>query len=207
MATAAENLSAVAPVPVRRFSVDEYQRMIRSGILTDAKQLELLQGWIVPRRARPPQHEALPAHLRDEVIGPRLPKGWFCRVRSAITTADSKPKPELTVVRGRPMDYRQRHPGPADTALALEIAETPWRPDPLLGRLKPRVYARAGIPSYWIINLPGARVEAFAGPSGPIDAPGYECYGRWQTYTTRRSVPLILDDHEVAHIPVRELLP
>jgi Uma2 family endonuclease len=202
MATAAENFSAEAPpVPVRRFSVDEYHQMIRSGILTDEDQVELLEGWIVPKMARNPPHDGVIALVHNRVLGPRLPAGWFCRSQSAITTKDSEPEPDVAVVRGKERDYMRRHPGPQDMALAIEVADTTLRRD---RTLKARIYARAAIPIYWIINIPGARVEVHSEPSGPTDSPSY---ARRQTYSLRRVLPLILDGNEVARIPVRELLP
>jgi Uma2 family endonuclease len=189
------------PLPVRRFSVKEYHRMIQSGILTDEDHVELLEGWIVPKMARNPRHDAVIALLHNEVIGPRLPKGWFCRGQSAITTRDSEPEPDLAIVRGRSLDYLKRHPGPKDMALVIEVADTSIRRDRVI---KARLYARAGIPVYWIVNLAGNRVEVHTEPSGPADAP---CYRQRHTYGRTRSVPLELDGTTVAEIPVRELIP
>ena len=47
----------VPPVPVRRFTVDEYHQMIRAGILGEDDDVELLEGWIVPKMPRNPAHE------------------------------------------------------------------------------------------------------------------------------------------------------
>lgn len=194
-------LKEMPPLPVRRFSVKEYHRMIDSGILTDEDQVELLEGWIVPKMARNPPHDAVIAQLQLEVIGPRLPKGWFCRVQSAITTPDSEPEPDLAILRGRPLDYLKRHPGPKDMALVIEVADTSIRRD---RTIKARLYARASIPIYWIVNLSGARVELHSEPSGPADAPSY---GQRRAYGRTRTIPLELDGTTVAEIPVRELLP
>jgi Uma2 family endonuclease len=189
------------PVPVRRFSVDEYHRMIETGILTDEDQVELLEGWIVPKMPRNPPHDAVISIVHNRVIGPRLPDGWFCRGQSAVTTPDSEPEPDLAVIRGTEYDYLSRHPGPKDMALVIEVADTTLRRD---RTIKLRLYARARVPIYWIINIPKARIDAHTAPSGPSSAPAY---GEHHSFGRTKTIPLILDGREVAQIPVRELLP
>ena len=90
----------VPPVPVRRFTVDEYHQMIRAGILGEDDNVELLEGWIVPKMPRNPAHDALIAWVHNRVLAPRLREGWYCRGQSAITTPDSEPEPDLAVIRG-----------------------------------------------------------------------------------------------------------
>src|SRR6266542_2395371 len=65
---------AATPLPVRRFSVDEYHRMIQTGILTDEDRVELLEGWIVLKTPRTPGHDAVIAMIHNQPFGPRLPK-------------------------------------------------------------------------------------------------------------------------------------
>ena len=58
--TASPRLPAILPpLPVRRFSVDEYHQMIQSGVLGEEDDVELLEGWIVPKMARNPAHDAV----------------------------------------------------------------------------------------------------------------------------------------------------
>ena len=197
----ADNLREMPPVPVRRFSVDEYHRMIRLGILTDEDHVELLEGWIAPKMPRTPRHDGTITLLYHRVLGPLLPQGWFCRGQSALTTPESEPEPDLAIIRGDEHTFLKRHPGPKDMALVIEVADTSIRRDRVI---KARIYARAGIPHYWIINLSAARVEVFSEPSGPTDTPSY---GQRRSYGRRRSVPLVLNGAVVAEIPVRELLP
>ena len=101
------------PLPVRRFTVDEYHRLIETGVLGEDDDVELLEGWIVPKMARTPTHDALISFIMNRSLSPRLPSGWFCRGQSAITTTESEPEPDIAVVRGSELDYLSRHPGPA----------------------------------------------------------------------------------------------
>ena len=70
----------VPPVPVRRFTVDEYHQMIRAGILGEDDNVELLEGWIVPKMPRNPAHDALIAWVHNRVLAPRLREGWSAGV-------------------------------------------------------------------------------------------------------------------------------
>jgi Uma2 family endonuclease len=189
------------PLPVRRFTVDEYHQMIGAGILGEDDDVELLEGWIVPKMARNPAHDAVISLIMNRRLAPRLPAGWFCRGQSAITTADSEPEPDIAVVRGSELDYLTRHPGPTDMALVIEVAESSLPGD---RSLKARVYAAAAVRVYWIINLVDHQVEVYADPTGPDAAPVYRAH---QDYRAGDIVPFVVDGRDLGSIPVRELLP
>src|SRR5690242_18522787 len=132
----------IPPVPVRRFTVAEYHRMVQAGILPAGEACELLDGWIVPKMTRSPLHD-LALGLAEDEIGRRLPLLWFRRSQSAVTTAESEPEPDLAVVRGRRRDYDTHHPGPGEMGLVVEIADSSLSQD---RNVKGDLYARAGIP-------------------------------------------------------------
>lgn len=188
------------PYPVYRFSVDDYHRMIQAGILTEDDPVELLEGWIVPKMPRNPPHDGT-IQIATEVLRQRLPSGWQLRVQSALTTPDSEPEPDLTVVRGDVRTYLQRHPGPQDAAVVIEVADTTLNRD---RQDKGRLYARAGLPCYWIVNLNAMQVEVYTDPSGPDANPGYR---QRRDYGSQAAVPLVLDGQERRPVPVRDLLP
>jgi len=191
----------VPPLPVRRFTVDEYHQMITAGILGEDDDVELLEGWIVPKMARNPAHDAVISWIMNRRLAPRLPEGWFCRAQSAITTAASEPEPDIAVVRGSELDYLARHPGPADMALVIEVAESSLPKDQ---SLKSRVYAAAAVPVYWIINLIDHQVEVFTDPTGPDAAPVYRAH---QDYQPGDLIPFVVDGRDLGPIPAQDLLP
>jgi Uma2 family endonuclease len=139
--------------------------------------------------------------LADEAFRIVLPSGWRLRNQSAIRTTDSVPEPDLAVVRGAARDYAQRHPGPADTAMVVEISDTSLRDD---RKLKARIYARAGIAVYWIVNLVDSRIEVHTKPTGPDPAPSYR---ERAEYCDGDLVPVWIDGVEVGRIVARNLLP
>jgi hypothetical protein len=185
---------------LRRFSVDEYHRLIETGVLVDGEPLELLEGWIVYKMTRNPPHDVA-LGLAGDAIDTRLPTGWHVREQSAITTSDSEPEPDLAVTRGARRDFKQRHPGPGDLALVVEVADSTLQLD---RADKARIYARAGISVYWILNLVDRRVEVYTDPTGPDPAPAYR---RRDDYGPADTVPLAVPGSPPLSVPVAELLP
>ena len=74
------------------------------------------------------------------------------------------------MVRGSDQDYVDRHPGPADVVMVVEVSDSSLRRDQVF---KKPIYAKAGIPVYWIVNLIDRRVEVYTDPTGPAAEPDY----------------------------------
>lgn len=173
--------------------------MAETGVLTEEDRVELLEGWITPKTTRTPRHDAI-VHYLYEMLTARMPAGWEIRNQGAVTTSDSEPEPDLAIVRGEPLDYLKHHPLPDDMAMVVEVAETSLRRD----RIKCRLYARAGVAVYWIVNLVDAQIEVFTDPSGPAESPSY---ANQKAYSHGDALPLIVAGQEVATLNVDDLLP
>ncbi|MEM1029903.1 MAG: Uma2 family endonuclease [Myxococcota bacterium] len=187
------------PVAVHRFSVEAYQRLGRAGVLTEADRVELLEGWIVPKMVHNPPH-ALAIELVDDALRAVLPAGWRLRIQSPITTADSEPEPDVAVVRGGPRERDGRHPTPEDVALVVEVADSSLDTD---RTIKARLYARARIPAYWIVNLVDRCVDVFEDPTGPDDRPHYR---RTASRSPGEPLRLMVGPRETT-VAVADLLP
>lgn len=191
------------PLPVYQLSVEQYHDMIRHGIIKDDDPVELLEGILVQQMGKNPPHTFATQFLRDE-LPPMMPVGrWFVSDQEPITTtADSEPEPDLFVVRGRRRDYlaQNRHPGPNDVGLVIEVSESSLATD---RGTKRRIYARANVAEYWIVNLVDRRVEVYTDPSGPGDNPVYR---QQRDYNPGDEVPVTLDGTEVGRIRVNDLL-
>jgi Uma2 family endonuclease len=144
----------------RHVSVEEYHRMIDCGFFVNDDRFELLEGGIVPRPTRDPPN-ATTMQLVRRALESRLPPGWHVRTQSGFTTEDSEPEPAVAVVRGGPQDYVVRHPGAADAAVVVEVSNARLDLD---RSIKRRLYARAGVTAYWIVNLCDLRVEVYKDP-------------------------------------------
>ena len=149
---------------VRRFTIAEYHHLALAGILGEDERVELLEGVIV--RMSPQSEQAvrvlvfltrhLSRSLGDEYqVRPQVPV--------TLPSSESEPEPDLAVV--RIADAQSRHEHPQKALLAIEVSLTSLRFD---RTVKARVYARAGIPEYWIANVEAGRVEVFRDPD-PAD--------------------------------------
>jgi Uma2 family endonuclease len=73
----------------------------------------------------------------------------------------SEPVPDAMIVRAR--DYRDELPTPQDVLLLIEVSDTSLGYD---RGLKLSLYARAGIPEVWIVDLQGEQIVRHTSPSG-----------------------------------------
>jgi Uma2 family endonuclease len=186
--------------PGSRVTVDQYHKLIEAGILGPDDKVELLEGVVVERFRKSPQHVYSTSTVTC-AIDRLLPPDWHTRNHAPVTTADSEPEPDVFVARGEIRDYGERHPGPADVGLVVEVADQSLDVD---RRLKGRIYARAGVPVYWVVNLPDRQVEVFSQPAPAMDPPTYR---QSHTFDAAADVPVEIDGHVVGHIAVTDLLP
>ncbi len=184
----------------RRFTVPEYHRLTEIGILTENDNVELLEGYLILKMARNPPHDGTIHRVLKQLLKV-LPTGWDVRIQSAITLTDSEPEPDLAVVREDPDGYVTRHPHASDVEVVIEVADSTLAGD---RADKGRIYARAGIPCYWIVNLPDQQIEVYTLPSGP---PAVPAYSQRQDFRSGTLVPLSLDGQPVSPLPVQQLLP
>jgi Uma2 family endonuclease len=193
-------IPAESPPPnIHRFSVEQYDRIVDHGGLGPDDRLELLEGWIVDKMLQDPPHAYVTDITRD-LLQAVLPKDWKLRDQKPIATPDSRPEPDLAVVRGPLQRYLHQHPAAADIAFVVEVADSTIETDRLR---KLRIYARVRIPVYWIINIPERTVEVYAQPKAG-KTPSYrqcEIFGRHE------AIPVIVEGQEIGRIPVREILP
>jgi hypothetical protein len=105
------------------------------------------------------------------------------------------------VVQGDSRTYLSRHPGPLDIALLIEVADATLLRD---RRDKGRLYARAGIVCYWIINLVDRRIEVYTDPTG---ADANARYQQHRDYGPQDTLPFIINRKDQGPIPVAQLLP
>ena len=169
-----------------RLSVGQYERMIDAGILTDDDPVELLEGCLIKKTPKKPPH-TLTTQLAREEIERLLPAGWYVNAQEPIVTDDSEPEPGLSIVRGERRQYHNRHPRASEVAVVIEVSDSTLRRDRVL---KKRLYARAGIPVYALINLPKRQVELYTDPTGPADEPDYQQrrdYAGWFVVADERS--------------------
>lgn len=183
-----------------KITVAQYQQMIAKGILNDEQKVELLEGYMVPKMPRNPPHDGTIQFINKR-LARYLPAGWDIRVQLTLALVDSQPEPDLAICRGDESTYLSRHPIPVDVGWLIEVADSSLLRDQ---RDKTRIYARAGILIYWIVNLVDRRIEVYTQPSGPTADPAYAAP---QNYQAGDAVPIVLDGNTCGSIPANELLP
>ena len=146
----------------RRFTVDEYLHMVEAGILTECDRVELLDGEIVEMTPIDFRHAAYVAALmRVFVIGVG-PRALVWPQGPIRLSERSLPEPDVTLLRPRPVSYSDADAEPRDVMLLIEVSDTSLRRD---RELKLPLYAGAGIPEYWIVDVQDEVVEVYTNPS------------------------------------------
>lgn len=193
-------LAAEASAPFVRLSVAQYDEATRLGILTENDPIELIEGWLVTKMSKNRPH-SISLTLVLRVLNGLVPAGWYVAAQDPVATGDSEPEPDAMLVRGDLFDYPDRQPGARDVGLLVEVAESTPAYDRSAER---RIYARAGVSTYWIVNLVDRQVEVHTEPSGPVDSP---TYARREVFGPDAEIPVVLDGQEIGRVAVRDLLP
>jgi Uma2 family endonuclease len=183
-----------------RLTVERYERMVASGVITADDRVELLEGVLVNKMSKSPDH-VLGTILVNDALRALLPAGWSIRSEQPVRMDDSEPEPDAAVVRGQPRNYAARHPIPGEVALVIEVADSSLRRD---REDKRRIYARNGIAVYWIVNVADRLVDVFTDPSGPVLTPDYAAT---TTYRPGDAVPVVIAGTPIGTVPVTALLP
>ncbi|MFN7919811.1 MAG: Uma2 family endonuclease [Bryobacteraceae bacterium] len=195
-------MSAATAIPrelvggVWRIPVDRYHEWIRSGDLTPDDRIELLEALLVEKAPKNPAHR-IDGRLTFDALVKSAGSNWHVDEQNPITLQDSEPEPDVVIVKGSTRDYRDRHPGPADVGLVVEVSETSLRHDRLV---KKRIYASAGIPVYWILDVASRTLEVYREPRGSD-------YAQRELFSEDESVGLELAGEKMARLLVRDLLP
>ncbi len=187
----------IVPTIRRKFTLEEYHWLIRQGFFAD-ERVELIDGEIVRMPPTGPEHSSAKSrvllwlsHLSGE--------NRHVRIDDPLVLGAHEPVPDVAVVPGSPDDYRQAHPTTA--LLVIEIADTSLQYDRTTKR---SLYASAGIPEYWIVNLIERRLEVYREPSSPEpETPFNALYKSLRLYSPQESVsPLFAPE---VSIPVEQL--
>jgi Uma2 family endonuclease len=151
---------ALQPAP-HRFTVAEYHRMGEAGIFAEDDRVELIDGEVVEITPIGSRHAAVVMRLNrllDEAVGERA----IVSPQNPVELSDySEPQPDLALLRPPSDFYAGGHPRPSDTLLIIEVADTTVAYD---RRVKLPLYAAAGVPEVWIVDLPAATLEVHTGP-------------------------------------------
>ena len=179
----------------RRFTLEEYHHMARAGILGEMDRVELIDGEIIQATSIGRRHAACVAQVTRRLTQALGDRALVWPQNPVRLPRDTEPQPDVTILRlAAAHDFR--HPARADDVLWLiEVADVSYRYDRYV---KLPLYARAGIPEVWIVDLTHEVVEIHRQPSSR---------GYGSTHTVDRAgtlTPLAFDD---GMIPAADILP
>lgn len=189
-------------------TVEQYHRMIETGVLQEGAPYELLNGQIVHKDRSGAGDDPMsigPGHAASVRAVSRLDAelaecGCFIQTQQPVMLATlHEPEPDGTLVVGAPQDFDQRHPGPADILCVIEVSDSSLEHD---RTVKLPIYADAGIPLYLIINLVDRVIEVY---SEPLKGKGR--FARSETVAEGRSVAIPVAKGKPLSVPVKTLLP
>ena len=145
-----------------KLNVDDYYRMADAGILGEDDRVEQIDGEIIDMAPIGQDHAGTVNSL-NEALFLGFAGRAIVSVQNPIRLDDmSEPQPDFAVLRRRADFYRAgERPGPADVLLLIEVADSSLRFD---RAVKLPLYARAGIPEVWIVDLRRREVDVHRVP-------------------------------------------
>lgn len=147
----------------RPLTVAEYHRMGEVGILTEDDRVELIEGELVAMSPIGSEHSGTVNALTRRLVLAVGDRGVVA-VQNPVQLDDrSEPQPDLAVLKPREDDYRRATPRPHEVLLIIEVADSSLAYD---RGVKRSLYARHGIPEFWIVNLAANAVEVCRTPAG-----------------------------------------
>ncbi len=185
-------------VQVKRWTREQYDTLVRHGVLGEDDRVQLIEGEIVEMAPQGAPHMTAISLIAEALRG-AFGHGYHCRVQGPLVLSpESEPEPDVVVIRGGPRDFAHNHPTTAD--LVVEVADTTGDFD---RNRKGPMYAAAGIPEYWVVDVSARLVDVYRDPYPRSDRPaGYRSHQRLDSDAEIRS--LVASDRS---IPVRDLLP
>ena len=166
----------VADRPIRPLTVDDVMQMVHAGIIGEDDRVELLHGVLTAMSPQNPPHAVIVQRL-TAWLAPLMVAGTHdVRVQLPLVVPDptSLPEPDFVVVE----HDASRIAHPTTASLVIEVADSSLRVDTTI---KPALYAAAGVPEYWVVDVARASVHVLTDPQP-------DGYGTSTTATTEASL-------------------
>jgi hypothetical protein len=204
----AELRELVEGASVVGLTLDQYVSMIKNGILPEGEPIELIDGFLVRKDRSKAGEDPMTVGFDHvwavqnliQVLATISQHGCHLRVQQPVAVPpDGAPEPDGAITRRTPNDYRTRYPGAADLPCLIEVADSSLQYDRLT---KKRIYARAGITQYVLINLIDRVVEISETP-----IPAHDRFDREFVSNVGEIVHFSTGEGRAIDIEVARLLP
>ncbi len=136
-------------------TIEQYHTLVNEGSFSN--DIEFIRGALIEKMSKSPLHEYIIAKL-IQAITPLLGREFLLRKEGPISTRDSEPEPDISIVKGSPDDFLTKHPSTAE--FVAEVAVTSQDID----FAKADIYAEAGIPVYALIDAKACVVHLHTKP-------------------------------------------
>src|SRR5438093_2757449 len=144
------------------FTVDAYQRLAELGVLREDDRVELIAGQVVEMSPIGDRHASCVRRLSRLFNRTLIDVAVIDAQNPVVLSRHDAPQPDLTLLRP-PADAYPQHPRAGDILLLIEVADTTVAYD---RDIKMPLYARAGIPEAWLVDLPADRIDVYRDPVG-----------------------------------------
>lgn len=151
----------------RKFTVEQYHKMVESGILTEDERVQLIRGEIIEMSPIGTKHAACVNRLVNllvQLLGKRI---ILASQNPVALNENSEPQPDVALLKPRDDFYATAHPQPQDILLLIEVADSTVVYD---REVKIPLYAEANIIQVWLVDVNEQIVEVYQQPT----AAGYQ---------------------------------
>ncbi len=145
-----------------KWSIEDYHQIIKTGLLDD-RPVELLAGEIVEMPREDPPHAYFSSEAWEYLTRLLGDRALVSQAKPITLPNQSEPEPDLAIVQPLGREYLSHHPYPENIFWVIEYANTSLEKD---STLKYHIYAEAGIPEYWLVNLQTAELIVYRQPRG-----------------------------------------
>lgn len=155
-------MNAIVAPTRYKFSVDDYHKLMDSGIFHPEARIELIDGELIEMPKIGGPHAWAVANL-IRILARGIRDDMFLWCQSPLTLRPfSEPQPDVMLLRQRPTGYKRELPEAADALLIIEVADSSLSFD---RNTKKRLYARYRVQEYWIVNVNKEVFEIYTQPS------------------------------------------
>jgi Uma2 family endonuclease len=149
----------------RRFTVDDYHLMGKAGILSEDDRVELIDGEVVAMTPIGTRHNAS-VNRATRALVTAVGDRAIVQVQGSVRLDRfHEPQPDIVLLRPRTDFYASQHAGPTDILLVVEVADSSIEYD---GDVKARMYAEAGIPEYWLVDVKDNLLSCYSAPENSL---------------------------------------
>lgn len=148
------------PLPRKKFTREEVNRLLEEGFFV-GQRFELIDGDLIDKMGQDPPHARAIRRLMVLLASAFGIERVMVQLPIEAGPRDSKwsqPEPDLAVLANEGVNLSARHPDGHELALAVEVADSSVRHD---ANRKRDMYANAGVPEYWVLNINARRLLVF----------------------------------------------